>query len=153
MQRAVFPSALVLLGALLIGGGCLSSWRDFRSPGVEDAQEVVERYGDELRWGRLPEAAVLVHPDMRPYFQQLMVGQEDRLRITEFQVDSVELATNRMSGTAVVRYRLYRLPAVVEESRRESIHLRRGLSGAWYVEPDLRALANDLGVDPDSLAP
>jgi hypothetical protein len=153
MQSAVRPSLLVLFGLLLVGGGCLSSLSGFRSPGLEEAQEVVERYGTELRWGRMSEAAELVHPDLRPHFQRLMVGQEDRLRITDFEVESVELTTDRLSGTALVRYRLYRLPAVVEESRRELLPLRRGWSGAWFVEPNLRELANDLGVDPDRLSP
>jgi hypothetical protein len=112
----------------------------------------VERYGSDLRWGRVDEAAALVHPDRRAAFQRLMAGLTDRLRITSFEVESVDLATDRRTGTALVRYQLYRLPAVVEESRRESLGLRRALGG-WFVEPDLRALANDLGVDPDTLVP
>jgi hypothetical protein len=153
MQSAVRPGWLVPLGFLLFVGGCVGPFSGLRSPGLEDAQEVAERYGSELRWGRFNEAAALVHPDLRPRFQRLMAGQEDRLRITSVEVEAVDLSTDGLSGNALVRYRLYRLPAVVEESRSELLRLRRGLSGSWFVEPNLRELSNDLGIDPDRLAP
>jgi hypothetical protein len=115
---------------------------------------VADKYGTELRWGRVNEAAALVHPKLRTGFRRLLAGQEDRIRITSFEVESVEVQLDKRTAQAMVRYSLYRVPAVVEESRSGPLQLRWELSGGrWYVEPDLPALARDLGLEPVSGAP
>ncbi len=114
-----------------------------------EARAAVESYGTNLRWGRVDEAAAFVDPESQAAFRQLLAGREDRLRITEFQVTSVELGPDRRSGEAVVFYRLYRMPSVTEESRTERLGLRYDvLRDRWYVEPSLANLAADLGLNP-----
>jgi len=154
MERGMRRGGLLLLGFLLLSGGCIGPLQRLRSPGVESAWEVADKYGTELRWGRVNEAAALVHPKLRTGFRRLLAGQEDRIRITSFEVESVEVQLDKRTAQAMVRYSLYRVPAVVEESRSGPLQLRWELSGGrWYVEPDLPALARDLGLEPVSGAP
>jgi hypothetical protein len=154
MKRGGRWGVLLLLGVLLMGGGCVGPLQRLRSPGLESARDVAEEYGTDLRWGRVDEAAALVHPNLRSAFQRLLAGYEDRVRITSFEVESVELQRTQQTAQAMVRYELYRVAALVEESRREPLRLRWELPGGrWYVEPDLSALARNLGLEPVSSAP
>jgi hypothetical protein len=154
MERCGRWGVILLLGVLLMGGGCIGPLQRLRSPGLESALAVAEEYGTELRWGRVDEAAALVHPDLRSGFQRLFAGYENRVRITSFEVESVELQQTQRTAQAMVRYELYRVSSLVEESRREPLRLRWELMGGrWYVEPDLSRLARNLGLEPVSSAP
>jgi hypothetical protein len=154
MERGARWSVVFLLGVALAGGGCIGPLQRYRSPGTQSAWDVADAYGTELRWGRLDEAAALVHPELRAGFQRLFAGTEDRLRITSFEVESVDVRETQLRAEAMVRYRFYRIPAVVEQSRREPLQLRwEALGGRWYVEPDLAALSRNLGLEPVSGTP
>jgi hypothetical protein len=141
-------------GLAMVVAGCVGPLTVLRRPNLDKAREVVDQYGTDLRWGRVDEAAEAVHPEQRAAFRRLLSGREDRLRMTDFEVESVGLLPDRRSATAFVRYSLYRLPHVVEEPRREEIRLRWLRRRArWYVEPDLTGLALNLGLDPVGGAP
>ncbi len=114
---------------------------------AEDAQLVAETYMTDLRWGRYTEAAGAVHPDLRPAFRRVLERGEDRLRITEFELDAVRILADGKTAEAVTRLRLYKVPSLLEEPREQVLRLRFDL-GRWYVEPDLAALARDVGSGP-----
>jgi hypothetical protein len=151
MKTRSLGKVIVVVGALALQMGCA---KDSRMPwwgGHEEAHRAVEAYGTNLRWGRINEAASFVYPENQAAFRQLLAGREDRLRITEFEITSIELREDRQSGEAVVHYRVYRMPSVTEESRTERFGLKYdGMSDRWYVEPNLQTLAAYLGLNPGS---
>jgi hypothetical protein len=106
-------------------------------------REVAEVYTTNLRWERFKEAAAAVHPDSRPEFRKLVPRGEGRIRITEYEIDSIRVAPVDGTAEAIVRYSIVRFPSVVEEQRHEVLRFRRS-GGQWYVEPDLNALERDL---------
>ncbi len=149
MRACALGALLVITGALLLQTGCARTGRMLGWGRYEEAHRAVEAYGTNLRWGRINEAASFVYPENQAAFRQLLAGREDRLRITEFQITSVELGEDKMSGEALVHYRVYRVPSVTEESRTERFALKYdALSDRWYVEPNLGTLAGYLGVEP-----
>jgi hypothetical protein len=152
MQGRIGGALLATL--LLIIGGCIGPLTRLRSADPEDAWSVVNDYGTDLRWGRIAEAAGSVHPDQRTAFHKLLAGHEERIRMTEFEVESVNLLPDQESAEAIVSFRLYRLPTVVEEPRREVIRMRwERAQDRWYVEPDLMLLAINLGLEPVGSGP
>jgi hypothetical protein len=154
MERGGRCGVPLLLGVVLLVVGCVGPLQRLRSPGLESARIVAEEYGTLLRWGRVDEAAALVHPDLRSAFQRLLAGYENRVRITSFEVESIELQSTQRRAQAMVRYEIYRVSALVEESRREPLRLRWQLSsGRWYVEPDLSWLARNFGLEPVGSGP
>lgn len=112
----------------------------------EDIREVTEAYLTNLRWERYAEASEVVHPDRRSAFRKLARRTEGRLRITDYEVEAIDTEIPFTTAQASLRYRLVRLPSVVEEEREEQLQLQRHL-GRWYVQPDLQALARAAGLD------
>jgi hypothetical protein len=126
-------------------GACLLGGNPFAADPAEEARRVADRYAIDLRWERYREAAASVHPDSRSAFQQIAPLSEGRLRVTSYEVDTIRVLPDRSTAEAMVRYDLIRIPSVVEEQRREILRMRRE-DGRWYVDPDLGALARDLGL-------
>ncbi len=149
MRACSLGAVLVITGALLLQVGCARTSRMLGWGRHEEAHRAVDAYGTNLRWGRINEAASYVYPESQAAFRQLLAGREDRLRITEFEITSVELGEDKTSGEALVHYRVYRVPSVTEESQTERFGLKYDvLSDRWYVEPNLRTLAGYLGLNP-----
>jgi hypothetical protein len=97
-----------------------------------------ESFSDALRWGRLEEAAALVHPDQRAEFRSELAELEDDLRFTSYEIEGVTLGPGLDQANAKVRFELYRLPSVAEETLRDDQRWRYDLvQGSWYLEPDL----------------
>ncbi len=144
MDRPVWMSAALATAALAIVG-CAAPFDFFRSPDLKDAEPVVQDYLSNLRWGRFDDAAELVHPDRRRAFRRLVAGREDQLRITSFEVESIEPVDEEGLARATIRYRVYRLPSLTDEGRRETIGLRwERPQNRWFVQPNLASLERDL---------
>lgn len=97
-----------------------------------------ESFSDALRWNRLDEAAALVHADQRAQFRSELAELGDDLRFTSYEIEGVTLGPGLDRALARVRFELYRLPSVEEETLRDEQRWRYDLvQGSWYLEPDL----------------
>ena len=96
-------------------------------------REVAEVYSTNLRWERFPEAAAVVHPESRSEFRKLVPRGEGRIRITEYEIDSIRVAPS-----------LHRYEPVPDSVLSAAVSVWESDAGQWYVEPDLNALERDL---------
>jgi hypothetical protein len=109
-------------------------------------REAAEAYAGDLRWGRIEQAARLVHPRARPAFLRTLSGPSHALRFTHFEVESVELAPERDQANARVSFGLYRPPSL-EEQRivEQQVWHYEPDARAWYLEPDLPLYLGEVG--------
>ena len=108
-------------------------------------REAADTFGHDLRWGRIDQATARITSDRRDEFRVIARSLVDRVRLTEFEVESVDLGTMEDEATVHVRYTLYRIPAIQETRVREAQtwrfdRIRRG----WFLDPDLELYAADL---------
>jgi len=146
MQRT-FVSVLV---AALTGLACTLGSVDprFLLP-VERKQRVrdaAEAYAADLRWGRIEQAAQLVHPEIRPLFLQVLSDSTASVRFTNFEVETVELGSERARANVRVSFGVYRPPSL-EEQRivEQQIWYYEKTARAWYLKPDIALYCGDVG--------
>ena len=125
-------SALAL--ALVAVSGC-ALW-----PSAERSKEAIEhsaeQFGDNFQWQRWPQAAQQVHPDDRAAFLAFGSQLGDRLRITSFEIATIEVDESGDAASATVLFQLYRPPSIVEQTlvdRQQWVRER----GNWFVRPAL----------------
>jgi hypothetical protein len=119
--------------------GCISiplpiSLPQLPATGRAEVRRNAEVFGDNFQWGRLGEASRLVHPDDRAAFLEHGSSLEERLRVTGFEIATVEVDGSEAWATVV--FRVYRPPSVVEQTLIDRQHWERKL-GAWYLRPAL----------------
>lgn len=107
-------------------------------------EEVQERFAAYLRWGRISEASQLVAAERREGFLEAARGLE-RVRLTGYEVLSVEMGEAQRSATARVRFTGHPVALPVERSvelvERWS---RQEDSSDWRVEVELARLTEGL---------
>jgi hypothetical protein len=130
-----------VLGVLFIVG-CIPAWMDpgymSRAGRIHRVRDAAESFGHDFRWGRFEEAAERVRPEQRDAFRALTGELEGRLRITGFEIESIDLGLARGEATVTAAFTLYRLPSVEETMLRERQRWRFDkLRRRWFIEPDL----------------
>jgi hypothetical protein len=135
--RSIGAAAGLALGLTALG--CISiplpiSLPQLPATGREEVRRNAEVFGDNFQWGRLAEASRLVHPDDRVAFLEHGTELEERLRVTGFEIATVEVDGSEAWATVV--FRIYRPPSVVEQTLIDRQHWERK-TGAWYLRPAL----------------
>jgi hypothetical protein len=102
--------------------------------GRAEVKRNAEVFGDNFQWGRVQEAARLVHPDDRDAFVAHAGALEGRLRVTGFEVSAVEV--DGAEAFATVVFSVYRPPSVFETTLVDRQRWERR-NGAWYLRPAL----------------
>lgn len=139
MQSRLVP---ILILALVSLAGC-SLGRgnpEFLIPAkrVAVVRETAERYGANLRWGRLEAAVGMVDRERRAAFLKTFRDANPPLRFTSFEIVTVELGSSRDEVEVLASFRLYRLPNLSERSVDELQVWRFDPErGRWYIRPDL----------------
>jgi hypothetical protein len=146
MQRT-FVAVLV---AALTGLTCTLGSVDprFLLP-VERKQRVrdaAEAYAADLRWGRIEQAAQQVHPEIRPLFLETFGNSNDPVRFTHFEVEAVELGSERGLANVRVSFGVYRPPSL-EELRiiEQQVWSYEKTRRTWYLKPDIALYCGDVG--------
>ncbi|NRA02976.1 MAG: hypothetical protein HRU00_10285 [Myxococcales bacterium] len=126
--------------------GCFGSGSGLSEGQAQLLKGRIERYAENLRWGRVQEAAQLVHPDDRVAFVRFMRETQGRVRFTSFEVDSVEADREEATGVAVVTFRLYRPPRMEERLLVESQNWAFDADRQqWFLrDPDLSGYRGDV---------
>ncbi len=105
---------------------------------VAVVRETAERYGANLRWGRLEAAVGMVDRERRAAFLKTFRDANPPLRFTSFEIVTVELGSSRDEVEVLASFRLYRLPNLSERSVDELQVWRFDPErGRWYIRPDL----------------
>lgn len=138
-------SIVAILGVALCVG-CFGAGGRFSDNRAEILRERVEAYGSNLRWGRVHEAAKLVHPDARVRFVRFMRESQGEVRFTSFEVDHVEFHLADSTGTAVVTFGLYRPRRVEEQTLVESQDwIFDAEQSKWFIkDPAIAAYRGEL---------
>ena len=138
------PLAAMLGIALWVG--CIGSDSGLSEADAASLEDRAKRYASNLRWGRVQEAAELVHPDDRVGFVRFMRESQGRVRFTSFEVDSAEADREQSTGVAIVTFRLYRPPRMDEQLLVESQDwVFDSDRKQWLLQtPDLSAYRGDV---------
>lgn len=137
VERGSRICAAALLAVALAAGGpaCLPFGSRAEAREIAKVRQLAEAFGDYLRWGRLEEAAVFLHPDERVHFLARTQEFQRRLHFTDVEVVHVELS-RRGVAHATVAFKVFRPPAVEEVTlldRQRWQHER----GSWYLHFDM----------------
>ena len=145
MQR----SLVCLIVLALVGTACKLGGIDpkFLLPTERKAKitESAEAYGLNLRFSRIDEAALRVHPEERNAFIEAM---SDKLapRFTAFELESVVQGEDKQQANVKVRFELYNPPSLGERSIVEyQVWNYDVTSRRWYVRPDLNLYQGGVG--------
>lgn len=68
-----------------------------------DLRTSVSRHHLDLRWGRVPNAAVYVHPDLQPGFIEDWTRFSERVDLTDIDVQQILESGDGRQATVVVR--------------------------------------------------
>jgi hypothetical protein len=146
MVRSSRPSPLPFafaLVALVAASGCgiLPTSGGGRERAVQSAAVA---FNDNLRWGRIDQAATFVHPEARADFLERGGELRERVRVTELELTAVEFGPKIHEATATVMIQLYRLPSIeavtLVERQRWTYSARHT---TWFVHPDVARLLGD----------
>lgn len=137
MRIPALALAAVALVFGTLGCGLLQNPID-PTHGLEDSQKRFVRF---LRWGKWKEAADYVAQEEREAFLESAKGLEE-VRLTGYELLSLEIGDEARSATARVRYTGHPLSAPVERSVELTEHWSRPIDGdGWRVEVPIARLA------------
>jgi hypothetical protein len=80
----------IALGGILMGGCALSD-----AYHREDLKVAVSKHHINLRWGRIPQAAMRLHPDLREGFIKDWEKQSTKLEIKDIEVVDILIHENK----------------------------------------------------------
>lgn len=115
---------------------------------IPEIELSVNNYNEDLRWGRLRQAAAQVAPDQREKFFELFDETTSGFRFTSVEVLSTEPRRHPITEDGIeplvpreydvlVAFEYYRLPALDERKLRQRQTWRLDLlENRWEVEPD-----------------
>jgi hypothetical protein len=104
---------------------------------VEKVREVADLYGQYLRFGRIPEAALFVRKEDRKAFLDAFMNSSARIEFTNAEIMTVEPAT-AMTVEVWARYDFFALPSIEIRSLSErQVWHYDAVRRIWQVQPDL----------------
>jgi len=130
--------ALTLAGTAL--SGCIGFLEpDYLLPAkrLEKVRDLADTYGQDLRFGRISEAAAFVRREDRKAFLEAFMDVARRVQFTNAEVVNAE-STDSMTVEVWTRYELFELPSIQVRSlsERQVWHFDP-LGRTWQVQPDL----------------
>lgn len=105
-----------------------------RSSGAEGARTVAELFHHRARWKDFGGAALLIVPEKRAAFEQArqLLDDDRELTISDYQLDELTLAGDRLSARIVSKVSWYRLPSLSQRDETVVTELV-WTRGAWLV--------------------
>ncbi len=105
-----------------------------RSSGAEGARTVAELFHHRARWKDFGGAALLIVPEKREAFEQArqLLDDDRELTISDYQLDELTLAGDRLSARVVSKVSWYRLPSLSQRDETVVTELV-WTRGAWLV--------------------
>lgn len=111
LVHASVLAALALGGSLSVGA-CSAA---VRTPETV-VEEQIHTFHQHMRWGRYDEAASFLPEDNREPFLDELEAEGD-WRITEYEVESIELETGNTEATVIVWTQFYALPSTIVDEK------------------------------------
>lgn len=142
MRRPRSVLALLAFAVALGAAGC-SSWTEMTGPNAEDLDRAMSAFRKQMLFGRYANAKTLVYPAAKPAFTRFTFEVEDRLRVTEFEVEDVLIsAVPEDDAVDPGDPREARVQVRVEYTMRPDMEVHRALvpmvwvpvSGGWMLD-------------------
>ena len=133
-RRLRLSAALLPLALGYLSSGCLMLETPLfgEDKRMSQVREAAETFGAFLRWGRVEEAAALLHPDSRAEFLAERHALGRQMRFTDYEVGAAESGEGPDEAFVLVRFRAYRLPRIEEFASRDRQRWERE-NGRWYL--------------------
>jgi hypothetical protein len=142
---------LTLLAAGL--SGCLGYIEpDYLVPSkrIEKVRDVADSYGQNLRFGRIVEAAAFVRPEDRRAFLEAFQRIAARLEFTNAEILSVD-SVDATTVEVLASYEVFAMPSLQIRSFTErQLWYYDAMKRTWLVQPDLAAFTGPGGSAPVS---
>lgn len=150
LKRRSIGMTLLLFASSAGSAGCLGyADPDFLMPSSreEHVRNAAEAFGANLRWNRHEYAAALVKSDERTAFLMLVRDPKAPVQFTDFELLNVELGEKMSEATALMSFKLYRLPSTTEvQLLDEQKWTYNPAKGNWFLSPSLERY-RDAGKD------
>jgi hypothetical protein len=117
---------------------------------AEKVREVADSYGQNLRFGRIVEAAAFVRPEDRKAFLEVFQRIAERLEFTNAEVITVEpLSPTKMA--VLTTYEVFAMPSLqIRTFSENQVWYFDATRRTWLVQPDLTAFPGAGGSAPIS---
>lgn len=140
MLQRVLAFCLVLSAPLLVA--CAIPAILFESLGENafpKVDESADAYNQDVRWGRIPQAAAQMVPAQRERFIELFEGDPGAFRFTSVEIlSAVPTGVDGREVDVLVAWEFYNPPALTERKLRQKQTWRfLELERRWEVTPDL----------------
>jgi hypothetical protein len=117
---------------------------------IEKVREVADSYGQNLRFGRIIEAAAFVRPEDRKAFLEAFPRIAERLEFTNAEVVTVEPVT-ATSMAVLTTYEVFAMPSLqIRTISENQVWYFDANRRTWLVQPDLAAFPGSGGSAPVS---
>lgn len=146
MAQARTALGIALLTPLLCGCAVVASLLEpIYGEDVPPVDQYAQLHVDDLRWGRVQQAALPVVPERREAFLALFDDAERPFRFTSIEIVSAQAKGDDEPAAeydVLVAYEFYRPPAVSERKLRQHQTWRFDPeTEQWTVDPDLEVFA------------
>ena len=132
--------AVPLLTACAIPAIVMQSYGElFGDKVFPDVDESANAYNQDLRWGRIPQAAAQMPADQREKFVALFDTEESPFHFTSVEVlSATPKGSDGREADVLVAWEFYSPPALIERKLRQKQSWRfLELERRWEVAPDL----------------
>jgi hypothetical protein len=154
MLRRGLALCLALVAPLLIACAIPAIIMDSLGENViPEVDESANAYNQDLRWGRVQQAAASMVPEQREQFVALFDGDQSAFRFTSVEVlSAVPKSVDGREVDVLVAWEFYSPPALIERKLRQKQTWRfLELERRWEVAPDLAVF--EAAVAPVGRAP
>jgi len=113
---------------------------------IPEVGESADAYNQDVRWGRLQQAALQIVPEQREKFFELFDGDPSAFHFTSVEVlTSIPRSIDGREVDVLVAWEFYSPPALTERKlkQKQTWHYR-DLERRWEVEPDLSVFEAEL---------
>ena len=140
MVRRALALCLALAAPLLMACAIPAIFMEsFAENVIPEVDESANSYNQDLRWGRVQQAAAVMAPDQREKFIELFDGDESRFHFTSVEVlSAIPKGIDGREVDVLVAWEFYSPPALLERKLRQkqTWHFLE-LERRWEVTPDL----------------
>jgi hypothetical protein len=140
MLRRCLGLWLALAAPLLMGCAIPALiMESFGESVMPEVKESAEAYNQDLRWGRVPQAAAQMLPAQREQFIELFDGDQSAFHFTSVEVlSAVPKSIDGREVDVLVAWEFYSPPSLTERKLRQKQTWRFiELERRWEVAPDL----------------